>query len=1021
MDKQQISKSKLPYRYPGVQPFSTDQARVFFGRDHDISDLYRLIRRESLVVLYGKSGLGKSSILNAGIIPKSRETGDFNPITVRFGAWTEGITDTPLSITKKIISEGYNKETFLDELLPNDTSLWYYAKTRQLNSAEEQNAGQLLILFDQFEELFTYPIEAIEAFKEEVSELQNTGIPLRFRRMADKADFLTDEDEDRLEEPLEVRQLFGIRSDRMHLLHQLSDRLPNILRNMFELKALQRNDAKDAILLPAQAEGDFRTSKFEWTPAALTSLLVFLEDADNDGRVEGILLQLLCQYFEEKMIEGGGLTVLDAVNLGKLEKIVEQYYFEKIASIGDEETQMAARRLIEEGLVLEGENIRLSLHESQIKRQYQVDSSLLERLVNSRLLRSEPFLRGGYSYELAHDRLVPPVLAAKQERRNAEAEKERSVKEKELAKANKRAEEAHLLREKAEKGYRRANIFTVVAVVGLLLAAWQMIEVRKEKNKTSILLKVVEKERDRADGLLAEANFSLNALEEEKKISAKLQEETETQRNIAEVNSKRAILEANRAKKQRDIVQATLIELEFETAKTNQAFKTGVERWEDRNNYKLRGNEWKSMIDTLDLSRTEMRELPNSIFNLENLVNLDLSENRLTYLPVEIGQLKNLIDLDLSENGLENFPVEIGQLKNLTNLNLGSNRFSVLPVEIGQLKNLTNLNLGSNGILIRLPVEIGNLENLTVLNLSASFLSSNFPVEILQLENLIDLDLSENGLENFPVEIGQLKNLTNLNLGSNRFSVLPVEIGQLKNLTNLNLGSNRILIRLPVEIGNLENLIDLDLSENNLKILPVEIGNLKNLKNLDLSKNELESLPVEIGNLEKLAVLTLAENNLGSLPVEVGRIKNLINLDLSGNNLDNLPTEIGELENLKHLNLGGNIFDNFPGEFGQFKNLTHLYLDDIKYDNFPVEIFQLNNLTNLSLKNIGLDNLPVEIEKLKSLVTLHLENNKLNSLPVEIKQLKNLRQLFLGGNDIGRGTYNEMQKMLPRGSHIFLH
>ena len=71
-----------------------------------------------------------------------------------------------------------------------------------------------------------------------------------------------------------------------------------------------------------------------------------------------------------------------------------------------EKDQLPARRLIEEGLVAEGEAMRLSLHESYIVQEFGVSEQLLGTLVESRLLRSEPFLRGGYTYEVSHDRLV---------------------------------------------------------------------------------------------------------------------------------------------------------------------------------------------------------------------------------------------------------------------------------------------------------------------------------------------------------------------------------------------------------------------------------------------------------------------------------------------------------------------------------------------------------------------------------------------------------------------------------------
>ena len=66
--------SNQNYRYPGTQSFQKTDSHIFFGRDDDCSALLRLIRLEQLVVLYGKSGLGKTSLLNAGILPKLVET-----------------------------------------------------------------------------------------------------------------------------------------------------------------------------------------------------------------------------------------------------------------------------------------------------------------------------------------------------------------------------------------------------------------------------------------------------------------------------------------------------------------------------------------------------------------------------------------------------------------------------------------------------------------------------------------------------------------------------------------------------------------------------------------------------------------------------------------------------------------------------------------------------------------------------------------------------------------------------------
>jgi hypothetical protein len=532
------------YRYPGVTPFTTEQENIFFGRDQDEEELYRLLRREPLVVLYGKSGLGKSSLLNAGIVPRCLREGTHSPLVVRFGAWTEGSDKTPLDRAKDALAKDHVSPSFLSRLLPGDNSLWQVAKTRQLNGG-----GSPLLIFDQFEELFSYPEEQVRRFREELSELLNTGIPLRFRRMVEAAGDLAEADEERLEAPLDARILFAIRSDRMHLLDRLKDHLPTVLRHCFELKALQPDDARDAILLPARAEGNFKTPTFEYQPDALQTILQFLQDP-QDGRIEGILLQMLCEKYERQLAEAKGLRLLGAADIGDPAQVVKQYYEEKIDSLPDPE-RLPARQLIEEGLVSEGEAMRLSLHENYIRSEYGVDKALLERLVDSRLLRAEPFLRGGYTYELSHDRLVPPVLHARSQRREEEArleaerlERERQLK---LEEAQRQAEMERALREKAQaselRARRQRRIAVVVSVLALalaLLAGWSYRTAENAK-------KEAEKQKDQA--------VSSDSLAQLARDSALLQ------KNIAQRSDSLAQLARDSALQQKNIALRALADM----------------------------------------------------------------------------------------------------------------------------------------------------------------------------------------------------------------------------------------------------------------------------------------------------------------------------------------------------------------------------------------------------------------------------------------------------------------------------
>lgn len=100
-------------RYPGPRSFENNESHIFKGRSKEIEELSNYIRLEQIVVLFSKSGLGKSSLLNAGVGPKLPNYG-YQPIRIRFqpqGALRLGdieSIDTPLSLTKRYIADEFN-------------------------------------------------------------------------------------------------------------------------------------------------------------------------------------------------------------------------------------------------------------------------------------------------------------------------------------------------------------------------------------------------------------------------------------------------------------------------------------------------------------------------------------------------------------------------------------------------------------------------------------------------------------------------------------------------------------------------------------------------------------------------------------------------------------------------------------------------------------------------------------------------------------------------------------------------
>ena len=66
----------------GLASFTEETRQYFYGREEEVGELSRRVQRKLLTVLFGQSGLGKTSILNAGIVPRLRLEG-YCPVYVR--------------------------------------------------------------------------------------------------------------------------------------------------------------------------------------------------------------------------------------------------------------------------------------------------------------------------------------------------------------------------------------------------------------------------------------------------------------------------------------------------------------------------------------------------------------------------------------------------------------------------------------------------------------------------------------------------------------------------------------------------------------------------------------------------------------------------------------------------------------------------------------------------------------------------------------------------------------------------
>jgi Leucine-rich repeat (LRR) protein len=978
------------YRYPGAVPFETKDKDIFFGRENDTERFISLLNVEKLIVLYAKSGLGKSSLVRAGVIPQLQTMQEryAHAWRVRFTSYEKGKSQTPLQKLQteteyeSELIQGQNERKKLDKpqnfvsKLFDDSSLWLHLKALQAETNNKK--GAMVLFFDQFEEFFDYPKEQQDEFKQTLAELLRSTPPDSIVQVIqEQENTLTDEQINFLYKPLEIRIVLLIRSDRMSYLDSMKNYIPFVLSNTYEIKPLNEAQAKEAIEEPADLgskkedeikyKDHFKVHPFHYAPEMLQYLLDFIKDSKNE--YEPYLIQLVCARIEKKISEIQGFeanTVIQKDFIDDLKDLIESAYTEAIQTL-PEAKRKNAQALIENGLISNGK--RKTLDEDDCKN-YGLSEKDLENLVNERILRKEENHLQRTTYEVVHDIFIAPIEKLQKAHKAEE----------ELRIAQEKAEKEKVERQKTQKQLQTVRVLLGVAVLFLLVAIGGIYYALQQKEK-------------------AESNLFRAAVIAQHTPQKPLFEAGNG--NIDYVSNYTTIIVASNTFNYTKVLYKDIDTLSFRGWAINIIPK---EVFLCKN------------LQHLTLWGNQLTTLPIEIGELKNLQNLNLHENQLTTLPAQIGELKNLTSLDLGINQLTSLPPQIGELKNLQNLYLLRNQLTTLPARIGELKNLTSLDLGSNQ-LTSLPAQIGELKNLTSLNLGSNQLTS-LPPQIGELKNLQNLYLLRNQLISLPSQIEGLKNLQSLDLHSNQLTTLPAQVGQLKNLQSLDLHSNQ-LTTLPAQIRELKNLQSLDLSEN----LKLDFGDafqklrqLKNLQSLDLHSNQLTTLPAQIGELKNLQSLDLNSNQLITLPAQVGELKGLLSLNLEINQLTTLPSEIGELKNLQSLNLSSNQFTTLPVQIEELKNLRSLSLHSNQNLDFIAVSIKLKGLKKLESLDLGfnqLTTLPTQIGELKNLQSLDLYYNQLTTLPTQIGELKNLRYLDLENNPIPKEEQEKIRKLLP--------
>src|SRR5947209_11930626 len=535
--------------YIGLRPFREEDRPFFFGRERDTRVIATNVMEEPLTVLYGASGAGKSSVLQAGVVPHIRQLS--NVAVVYFRNWQSDslLEEIQATIVKTITSD-------LADLLAN-------------------SGRKVFLLLDQFEEYLLYHSENQKAHKFDglLAQLVNR-------------------------DDIPVKVLIGIREDGLSKLNErFYIRIPDLLNNTLQVERLSVEAARNAIEKPLEIFNTMPAAAgytFSIEPALTEAVLEQVQEgrtsvSDSSGlgtrsakvaQIETAYLQLvLTQLWYAERQEGSTVMRLETLTrLGGASQIVRDHVQSVMQRLeNDEERDIAARLFLylvtpsrskiaqrTEDLVCFGEapdeNVKNVLNTLAAKE----ESRILRRLSNPE------------QYEIFHDVLAQHILEWRrgydEEKRLKKLEQEQQAeaarKQHELEQAQALAGEQQLRADQQAAAARKFRILAVYLVVLTILAVlaavygfWekrQADEYATQANRNAqdadTAKEVANSEKSRAEAVLQQLQ-AVNAEKEGKTQEAIML------REAAALSQQQADLAAQRAHQQGSVATSMAEEL----------------------------------------------------------------------------------------------------------------------------------------------------------------------------------------------------------------------------------------------------------------------------------------------------------------------------------------------------------------------------------------------------------------------------------------------------------------------------